>query len=46
MDIGFQCATVIDRDDLHVVEMFAFMQCAHDIAADAAKTIDAYFDHE
>ena len=42
--IGLGLAEVVDRDDLDVVLLPAFVMRAQDVAADAAVTVDSDFD--
>ena len=44
MRVGLRIAEIVDRDDLDVVFLAAFVVCTKDVAADAAITIDCNFD--
>ena len=43
MRVGFGIAEIVDRDDLNFTSALAFIQRAQNIAADAAITVDCYF---
>jgi hypothetical protein len=42
--IGLRVAQIVDRDDLDVVALAAFVVCTQHIAADAPVTVDGNLD--
>ena len=42
--IGLRLAEIVDRDDLDIVFLTAFVMCAQYVAADSAVTVDGNLD--